>query len=250
MKNTPIASKEKIEINDKIDTLRDSVISLPSGTGAGPAVNVKVSGGKHIPDYLGIWDQSIVKCLPNFQASEHLYSSAARLFSYEYLFETGEMIRFEKNLAQRFVSALNNEDPSSPSHGMVPETVSRITKNGLNSKFLEKVFTKKSSPVTFQELCSVAPTNWVKDLETSTSAYSSFDVVAEASCLLPWHDSHLLQDYECMLRPELREAEPVAVPNMKFYYPEPFVASPSFVHESLWFVHVLHYQHWLWFLYR
>ena len=69
------------------------------------------------------------------------------------------MIRFEKNLAQRFVSALNNEDPSSPSHGMVPETVSRITKNGLNSKFLEKVFTKKSSPVTFQELCSVAPTN-------------------------------------------------------------------------------------------
>ena len=29
----------------------------------------------------------------------------------------------------------------------------------------------------------------------------------------------------------------------KLYYPEPFIASPSFVHEDLWFIHILHYQH-------
>jgi len=33
------------------------------------------------------------------------------------------------------------------------------------------------------------------------------------------------------------------LPEVKLYYPEPFIASPSFVHEELWFIHILHYQH-------
>jgi hypothetical protein len=32
-------------------------------------------------------------------------------------------------------------------------------------------------------------------------------------------------------------------PEYKLYYPEPFIASPSFVHEEVWFIHILHYQH-------
>lgn len=36
-------------------------------------------------------------------------------------------------------------------------------------------------------------------------------------------------------------------PDFKLYYPEPFIASPSFNHEDLWFIHILHYQYWLWF---
>ena len=41
----------------------------------------------------------------------------------------------------------------------------------------------------------------------------------------------------------------LSVPFEKFYYPEPYIASPSFVHEELWFIHILHYQHWLWFMF-
>ena len=41
----------------------------------------------------------------------------------------------------------------------------------------------------------------------------------------------------------------LSMPFEKFFYPEPFIASPSFVHEELWFIHILHYQHWLWFMF-
>lgn len=43
--------------------------------------------------------------------------------------------------------------------------------------------------------------------------------------------------------------EHLHLPEVKLYYPEPFVASPSFAHEELWFIHILHYQHWLWFFF-
>jgi hypothetical protein len=43
--------------------------------------------------------------------------------------------------------------------------------------------------------------------------------------------------------------EALSTPDVKLYYPEPFIASPSFVHEDLWFIHILHYQHWLWFMF-
>lgn len=39
--------------------------------------------------------------------------------------------------------------------------------------------------------------------------------------------------------------EHLHLPEFKLYYPEPFIASPSFNHEELWFIHILHYQHWL-----
>lgn len=40
-----------------------------------------------------------------------------------------------------------------------------------------------------------------------------------------------------------------SVPNVKLSYPEPFIASPSFIHNDLWFVHILVYQYWLWFFF-
>jgi hypothetical protein len=43
--------------------------------------------------------------------------------------------------------------------------------------------------------------------------------------------------------------ENLSTPDFKLYYPEPFIASPSFIHEDLWFIHILHYQHWLWFFF-
>jgi hypothetical protein len=39
--------------------------------------------------------------------------------------------------------------------------------------------------------------------------------------------------------------EILSTPELKIYYPEPFIASPSFVHEVLWFMHIMHFQHWL-----
>jgi hypothetical protein len=40
-----------------------------------------------------------------------------------------------------------------------------------------------------------------------------------------------------------------SVPDTKLYYPEPFIASPSFNHEEIWFIHILHYNYWLWFFF-
>jgi hypothetical protein len=33
------------------------------------------------------------------------------------------------------------------------------------------------------------------------------------------------------------------LPDGKLYYPEPFIASPSFLHEEIWFIHILHYHY-------
>lgn len=41
----------------------------------------------------------------------------------------------------------------------------------------------------------------------------------------------------------------VSTPNVKLYYPEPFIASPSFVHNDIGFIHILQYQYWLWFFF-
>lgn len=38
-----------------------------------------------------------------------------------------------------------------------------------------------------------------------------------------------------------------SVPNIKLYYPEPFIATPTFVHDDIWFIHIVIYQYWLWF---
>ena len=43
--------------------------------------------------------------------------------------------------------------------------------------------------------------------------------------------------------------EALSTPDLKLFYPEPFIASPSFVHGDMWFLHVLHFQHWLWFFF-
>jgi heme/copper-type cytochrome/quinol oxidase subunit 2 len=39
------------------------------------------------------------------------------------------------------------------------------------------------------------------------------------------------------------------LPDVKLYYPEPFAATPSFNHEEIWFIHILHYNYWLLFFF-
>lgn len=40
-----------------------------------------------------------------------------------------------------------------------------------------------------------------------------------------------------------------SIPNTKLYYPEPYVASPSFIHNDIWYMHILVYWYWLWFIF-
>lgn len=60
----------------------------------------------------------------------------------------------------------------------------------------------------------------------------------------------LIVDYELAISEDDGSLiDDLSTPDTKLHYPEPFIASPSFVHEDLWFIHILHYQHWLWFMF-
>jgi hypothetical protein len=53
--------------------------------------------------------------------------------------------------------------------------------------------------------------------------------------------------FECFefssMESDISAYETLSTPETKIFYPEPFIASPSFVHEELWFMHILHFQH-------
>ena len=40
-----------------------------------------------------------------------------------------------------------------------------------------------------------------------------------------------------------------SIPEGKLFYPEPFIASPSYLHSDLPFLHIFQYWYWLWFLF-
>lgn len=39
------------------------------------------------------------------------------------------------------------------------------------------------------------------------------------------------------------------MPTTKLYVPEAFIATPNFHIDDLWFLHILHFQYWLWFFF-
>jgi len=39
------------------------------------------------------------------------------------------------------------------------------------------------------------------------------------------------------------------IPDGKLFYPEPFIASPSYLHSDLTYLHIFQYWYWLWFLF-
>lgn len=39
------------------------------------------------------------------------------------------------------------------------------------------------------------------------------------------------------------------IPDGKLYYPEPFIASPSYLHSDITYLHMFQYWYWLWFLF-
>ena len=85
-----------------------------------------------------------------------------------------------------------------------------------------------------------------QDIEALSVAKSDVDlmfkVFPEYANIIERFEFHNIEDDGSL-------TEALSTPDVKLYYPEPFIASPSFVHEDLWFIHVLHYQHWLWFMF-
>ena len=85
-----------------------------------------------------------------------------------------------------------------------------------------------------------------QDIESLSTIKSDVDALRdlfpEYSNILERFEFHNIEDDGSL-------TEALSTPDVKLYYPEPFIASPSFVHEDLWFIHVLHYQHWLWFMF-
>lgn len=41
----------------------------------------------------------------------------------------------------------------------------------------------------------------------------------------------------------------LTAPAVNLHYPEAFIASPSLIHDDLFFVHILQFQYWLWFIF-
>ena len=44
-------------------------------------------------------------------------------------------------------------------------------------------------------------------------------------------------------------ANSINISSVKFYYPEPYIASPSMLHSDLWYVHIATYNYWLWYFF-
>ena len=80
----------------------------------------------------------------------------------------------------------------------------------------------------------------VNELESLT--YSKNDVNALVDLFPSMED--MIDDIDVWSRYYEESLQYVeSTPDVKLYYPEPFIASPSFVHEELWFIHILHYNH-------
>ena len=86
--------------------------------------------------------------------------------------------------------------------------------------------------------------NNINDAATHVSSDVTlmFNVFPEYQNVIEWLEFYSIEDDGSLV-------EKLSTPDVKLYYPEPFIASPSFVHEDLWFIHILHYQHWLWFMF-
>jgi hypothetical protein len=84
--------------------------------------------------------------------------------------------------------------------------------------------------------------NYINDILFITPEYNNITTLTE---FFPEKVMHFENFELSNLEPDEGVFEALSTPDLKIFYPEPFIASPSFVHEDLWFLHILHFQHWL-----
>jgi hypothetical protein len=88
--------------------------------------------------------------------------------------------------------------------------------------------------------------NYINDILLITPKYNDISTLTE---FFP-DKAIYFENFEISgMEPDEGVFEALSTPDLKIFYPEPFIASPSFVHEDLWFLHILHFQHWLWFFF-
>jgi hypothetical protein len=103
--------------------------------------------------------------------------------------------------------------------------------------------------------------DWVKDMEMSIKIHEDLDnrpidysnlythkgIVYDVSTMRPRDVIKLslevddIEHFESL--EHIRSIYIGTAPTTKLYYPEPFIASPSFIHNDLGFLHILQYQY-------
>ena len=90
------------------------------------------------------------------------------------------------------------------------------------------------------DIISAPLNNYINDILLITPTYNDISMLTE---FFPEKVMHFENFELSTLEPDEGVFEALSTPDLKIFYPEPFIASPSFVHEDLWFLHILHFQH-------
>ena len=78
---------------------------------------------------------------------------------------------------------------------------------------------------------------------------NTFTPTTELNTIVPETSDAVLGNHDTSLLLQTSSALQFSIPNVKLSYPEPFLASPSYMHTDLFFLHILQYWYWLWFLF-
>lgn len=113
------------------------------------------------------------------------------------------------------------------------------------AQFIHDFYTKDLKHIKPQDLYETNHTNKVnfKGRILDVSELQESDVLALARRMT------INESNELFFTEHVQSMFQISTPKVKLYYPEPYIASPSMIHEDLWILHILHYQFWLWFFF-
>ena len=147
-----------------------------------------------------------------------------------------------------------NYDRNFPSLFVIPQEDSFIYEDYINKKAALMGFVHDETqflpyrPVEYEPESPRLPTNHsnLLTLRGKTTDVSKLTPAEDIMFLqeLPWDRMDEYLSLECV-----RTQSQASTPTRKLHYPEPFIASASFVHTDIAFIHILHYNYWLWFVF-
>lgn len=189
-------------------------------------------------DNLKVWMSYMSENMGDSLLANNPFNSASYFFSMPMVFDiSGQDGKLTLNLLylQDWITA-NTLD--------FTLNVNTIAKNSnlVNNTFLSEVFTDELAETL--NFFGLTPLNDItlslmKDMKNITELKNDVEGMRD---VLP-NFCHHVEDITVQCEEGSPIIDSLATPDVKLYYPEPFIASPSFVHEDLWFIHILHYQH-------
>ena len=81
-------------------------------------------------------------------------------------------------------------------------------------------------------------TNYSDDLKFLLNAFTPS---SDLNTVVPEVNDSVLDSQDTSLLLQTSSALQFSIPNVKLSYPEPFLASPSYMHTDLFFLHILQY---------